>query len=258
MFWDYNTSTGGPISIAPASGSKQAGSLADEQQLSGDPFCDPAGAGDPAVQWLLPWDGAPTYAYVDLGSPQDIASIALYDGEGAGAISAYSGTIGQPGVPPVGGFNNLLFTYSGNTYPYDWVIPAMQTVSSRYILFKKHGPDSKYNEVRICVGKHFTPPHTGERSATTGEPSNEQLIQLRPISVFPNPTSGKLTVVFGAGSGGEVSVINANGVLINSGTFDESAESVEIDASAYPESLYYIRLKREDGQVQSARFVKMN
>ena len=58
------------------------------------------------------------------------------------------------------------------------------------------------------------------------------------FGVFPNPTSGVIKIS-GASSGDQLQVIDARGNCVLSNII--ASENKEIDLSAYPEGIYYIR-----------------
>ncbi len=108
----------------------------------------------------------------------------------------------------------------------------------------------------LAVGNHFyvCEPHAGSGmkgritvnavSGTTAPTLNSD-----EISVFPNPTIGKFTVQYQqAGTSGsdhsitQVEIFNMNGSKILAMPALKPQPSVEIDLSAYPSGVYYLRI----------------
>jgi hypothetical protein len=66
----------------------------------------------------------------------------------------------------------------------------------------------------------------------------------RGISVYPNPTDGKITVATGNNSVNEISVIDAFGRTIE--TIKPENSTIDIDLQSYADGLYFIRISSSD------------
>ena len=92
-----------------------------------------------------------------------------------------------------------------------------------------------------------------------GEELAEETSLNTELSVYPNPTAGNATVVFGSAVGGKytVNVLNALGQVVYSKTASSTTgeNTHAIDISELSSGLYFINLMEESG-MRSLRLVK--
>lgn len=66
---------------------------------------------------------------------------------------------------------------------------------------------------------------------------------LLDVSVFPNPTNGKLTIV--NTHGGKISIYNMYGALL--AEYMQRGNSMELNISHFPAGVYYLQINSENG-----------
>ncbi len=81
-----------------------------------------------------------------------------------------------------------------------------------------------------------------------GVVSTRNVLETIPVTVFPNPTNNLLHVELGSNRFGEINyqVINPLGMILEHGTLPQSSSSIQV--ATYPEGMYYLVLKAEEGQ----------
>jgi hypothetical protein len=81
------------------------------------------------------------------------------------------------------------------------------------------------------------------------------IVQNNSIVVYPNPTSGSITVDFGTHYSGKISVFNALGQeLLNKNV--RETESLTFDLGSYAKGIYLVKLRAESGQEKVIKILR--
>lgn len=84
--------------------------------------------------------------------------------------------------------------------------------------------------------------------------STKNLVDLKPASLFPNPTDQSIQVEFSEAQASEVQyqVINTLGVQLLEGVIAKGNKSINIDVSRYDDGYYFLILRNEKGSSSSS------
>jgi len=76
------------------------------------------------------------------------------------------------------------------------------------------------------------------------------------VRVFPNPAVAKITISYPSSSAGNISVYNANGVLMQQKRTDRNSIQANIDVSSYTKGMYYLVIENEHEKITKSFVVK--
>ncbi len=235
MFYDQNGN--------PASASNFAGSLADEQNVMGDPI---NGQGlDVNTPWQFPWQNG-IQCYVDLGQTYNIDGVYLYDGYGEGQFTV---STGQPSNN-----NSPFISFNANAWPPQWrsFDGAQQQVTARYLTFTREAGGANINEIAICG----TPINNLQSKV---DENNIVFNAACPPIVFPSPTASRLVVQRDQSTFDGLIISDTKGQIKMDVDFGEVLTKTEIDVSHLRNGIYFLRLKGSDACPNAlTRFVKMD
>ncbi len=78
--------------------------------------------------------------------------------------------------------------------------------------------------------------------------------KLRTVSIFPNPTSGILTISTGEEQQGRVLLLDLNGQIILEQAI---SPSLQFDLSELPNGMYWMYVRFEDGASRREKILKL-
>lgn len=128
-----------PMMITNETGNGDTTLMADEQELSGDPYMGIQG--EPTTMWSTSFGaGYPVLAYLDLGEIKDVEAIYFRDMNGTGDMSI---STGEPG-----NWTNVATDDCGRYKTWSYHVIHQ---GSRYIRVTKHEPSANISEILIYV-----------------------------------------------------------------------------------------------------------
>lgn len=167
-----------------------------------------------------------------------------------------------PGETTLESRNRLRFTAnSGNVYVYVNDILRLEINDAQHafsictpgyscsLIDAESNKDIAIQAERITVGyRPFIQP-SSKPPLTTHEPVNE----LKEIKIFPNPVLNSVHIISGKGAPVSITVLNAEGKLINTKMIPGQTE---LDVTELPAGLYFLRIDTDKNEHVVRSFIK--
>ena len=205
--------------------------LVDEQDTV-NPICG-ADQSSPWTEWGSDWDPnnsvPPMIAILDLQQCYDISSIYLYDGNGKGTFRIE--------VQKANGDWELVTNYETEFYN-QWIPLKNLNVTGQFLRFQKLGNNAQINEISICgfpsdCGNQAM---VGDNSLAQNSVEDKLIepVHQPEVFIFPNPSTGDITIELADKAGFDVSIIDVFGATIFKRTNQkERLEIVDLKSGIY-------------------------
>jgi hypothetical protein len=110
------------------------------------------------------------------------------------------------------------------------------------------------NRLNDCIAQNLYQPVPSWRQGTVSVPQTEDTDDLQSVKVYPNPTSGILTLSYSKGSTFEFSILDVFGRTLLSS--QSESQVTDVDLTSLPAGVYFLTLKDRSGTIGATKLIK--
>jgi Secretion system C-terminal sorting domain len=151
--------------------------------------------------------------------------------------------------------SNIVVNHTGlptDCYTFSIAFPVVYTVTvTAHILDKdKHCCEAVFTQTVTCGDPLSTPAKPGRGTTSIGNGSNSvSTAAINGYQLFPNPTTGAITVTSADDAITSVTVLDIYGKKIKEFTYDNNSKSTEVPLTGLPNGSYLIRVNNKITQL---------